>query len=151
MADPPSSLTAALPPVVAARKSPSPMKSIKWSSYTVSEKKAILKKVENFMEKSGYSAQNTCTKVGISHSSFFKWQKPMPIATQIICMNKKGITQVHQVYSRPIKMTSWNLYLKWEIQGCQLKQRWFNLKQQESIVDFAIKVIMPRNQLWRGF
>ena len=84
MADSPSSPTAAV------QQSPSPMKSSnKQSSYTVSEKKAILKKVEKFMEEFGYSAQKACTKVGISHSSFFKWQKPMPIATQIICMNKK--------------------------------------------------------------
>ncbi len=54
MADPQSSPTAASPPVVAAQQSPSPMKSPnKLSSYTVSEKKAILKKVEKFKEKFG--------------------------------------------------------------------------------------------------
>ncbi len=56
MADTPSSPTAALPPVVAVQQSPSPMKSSnKQSSYTVSEKKAILTIVENHMKEFGYS------------------------------------------------------------------------------------------------
>ncbi len=57
MDDPPLSPTAVAPPVVTAQQSPSPMKSSNaQSSHTVSEKKAILKKVEKFMEEFGYSA-----------------------------------------------------------------------------------------------
>ncbi len=43
-----------------------------WSSYTVSEKNANLKKVEKFMEEFGYSAQKACTKVGFSQFLFLK-------------------------------------------------------------------------------
>ncbi len=90
MEEPPSSPTAPTPPVVAAQQSPSPMKSLKnRHSYTIAEKKAIVKKVKKLMDELGYSAQKACSKAGISHSLFFKWQKPMSVATQVICMNKK--------------------------------------------------------------
>ncbi len=38
-----------------------------------------------------YGIHAGCEKVGICHSLFFRWQKPLPIASQVINKRKKNI------------------------------------------------------------
>ncbi len=129
--------------VLAVQQSPSPMKSSnKWSSYTVSEKKALLKKVDISMEEFGYSDWKTYTKVVISHSLFLNGRNQFPLQHKSLVWTIKRIIQVHWVFSRPMKMTSWSLWLKEEILGCQFNSRMILFEAARINLPFSIKTIM---------
>ncbi len=92
MVDPPSSPCSSPHPGVAAQQSPSPKKpSQRRASYSIAEKKSIVSKVKKLMARHQYSIQSACEKVGVCHSQFLRWQKPLPIALQVIKKTKKKI------------------------------------------------------------
>ncbi len=43
------------------------------------------------MARHQYSIRSACEKVGVCHSQFLRWQKPLPIALQVIKKTKKKI------------------------------------------------------------
>ena len=79
-------------PGAAVQQSPSPKKPLqKRASYSLSEKKSIVSKVKKLMEDHHYSIRTACDKIGICHSLFLRWQKPLPTACQVINKRKKKI------------------------------------------------------------